>query len=127
MTKQKLNRARKGHFGEAIAAMLLICKGYRIIHRRLRSPLGEVDLLARHGKTLVVVEVKWRAELETALYAVSKKQQARLQRVGEALFQQQAYEQQASEQKASEQEIDTLRFDVICIAPFKIKHIQNAF
>lgn len=115
--EQKLQGTRKGQLGEVIAAMLLICKGYRIIHRRLRSPLGEVDLLARQGKTLVVVEVKWRGELETALYAVSKKQQLRLQRVGEALFQQQAYER----------ELDTLRFDVICVAPFKIKHIQNAF
>ncbi len=115
--KQKLRRVRKGHYGEVIAAILLICKGYRVIHRRLRSPLGEVDLLAQHGKTLVVVEVKWRAELEVAIYAVSKKQQVRLQRAGEALFQQHAFER----------EIDTLRFDVICIAPFKIKHIQNAF
>lgn len=114
---ERTQRARKGQLGENIAALLLLCKGYRILYRRLRSPLGEVDLLAQKGKILVVVEVKWRRDLVTAAYAITRRQQQRLQRAGEALFQ----------QHAIWLNIDSLRFDAIIIAPFAIEHIKNAF
>lgn len=47
--------------GEDIAARELKRRGYRIVERRWRSKLGEIDLIARDGETLVVVEVKARS------------------------------------------------------------------
>jgi putative endonuclease len=67
-----------GREGEQIAALWLMCRGWRILGFRLRTPQGEIDLLA-------VVEVKSRASLEAALASVQPAQQARLRRAGEAL------------------------------------------
>ena len=47
--------------GESAAARYLRQIGYKIILRNYRSPLGEIDIIARDGDTLVFVEVKTRA------------------------------------------------------------------
>ncbi len=49
-----------GRFSERLAVLALALKGYRVLARRWRSPVGEVDLVARRGRTLVAVEVKAR-------------------------------------------------------------------
>ena len=61
---------KKGRRAEAIAALFLQVKGYRILARRARTPLGEIDLVAMKGTTLVFVEVKARATLDSALIAL---------------------------------------------------------
>jgi len=50
-----------GERGENVAARYLRNKGYKIIIRNYRCELGEMDIIARDGKTLVFVEVKTRA------------------------------------------------------------------
>lgn len=69
---------REGHGAEWIAALWLMLKGYQILAFRLRGRAGEIDLLARKGRVLAVVEVKRRATLEAALEALSPAQAARL-------------------------------------------------
>ena len=77
-------RAREaGRRGEVAAALWLMAKGYRILGFRLKTPQGEIDLLARKGKVLAVVEVKLRTTKELALEAVSRHQRERLRRAGE--------------------------------------------
>ena len=49
-----------GQLGEALAAGYLESQGFEILARNLRSRLGEIDLVARSGRTLVFVEVKTR-------------------------------------------------------------------
>lgn len=125
-------RFRKGRRGEKVAELLLMCKGYRILGRRLRSGggglgsrlglglglgLGEIDLLAERGTTLVVVEVKWRVSQESAAYALHPMQQRRLRRAGEVLF----------ARLAHARGLETLRFDVMLVAPLSIRHLTNAF
>lgn len=61
---------RKGRRAEWIAALFLMAKGYRILARRVRTPVGEIDLVARKGDTLVFVEVKARAALDSAIFAL---------------------------------------------------------
>jgi len=56
-----LRRADLGFRGEAIAARELRKRGYEILERRWRCRRGEIDLVARDGATLVIVEVKTRA------------------------------------------------------------------
>ena len=58
MTREKKN---KGAWGEDRAAELLAREGYRILERNYRCPLGEMDIIAREGKTVVFVEVKTRS------------------------------------------------------------------
>lgn len=74
------SRYRKGNWAETLACVLLLFKGYSILARRLRTPMGEVDILAACGDTLVLVEVKYRATLDAALASVKPQQQQRLQR-----------------------------------------------
>jgi putative endonuclease len=50
-----------GGRGENVAARYLRNQGYKIILRNFRCELGEIDIIARHGKTLVFIEVKTRA------------------------------------------------------------------
>lgn len=58
---------RQGHASEWIAAAWLMAKGYQILGFRLKSRAGEIDILARRGRILAVVEVKRRATLDAAL------------------------------------------------------------
>jgi putative endonuclease len=61
----------------------LMAKGYRILGFRLKTPQGEIDLLAKKGQVLAVVEVKLRATSALALEAVGYQQRQRLRRAGE--------------------------------------------
>ena len=66
----RAEREARGRRGEALAAWYLRLKGWRILARRVKTPRGEVDLIARRGRTVAFVEVKWRAsdrELDTAI------------------------------------------------------------
>ena len=74
-----------GRRGEVLAALLLMAKGYRILGFRLKTPQGEIDILALRGRTLAVVEVKRRTSLIAALEAVTFDQRERLRRAGAAL------------------------------------------
>ena len=71
---------RRGRRAEAIAAWYLRAKFYRILARRYRTPLGEIDLIARRGSTIVFVEVKSRATGEAGLEAVTAKSRQRIAR-----------------------------------------------
>ena len=53
-------------------------RGYRILGRRLRSPVGEIDIVARRGAVLAIVEVKARPDSAAAAEAVTPRQQERL-------------------------------------------------
>ncbi|MGD9742632.1 MAG: YraN family protein [Dongiaceae bacterium] len=71
---------RRGRAAEALAVWLLRLKGYRILARGLRLEVGEIDILARRGRTLVAVEVKRRSELAEAAEAVRPRQRRRIVR-----------------------------------------------
>ncbi|KPF78285.1 hypothetical protein IP88_04320 [alpha proteobacterium AAP81b] len=66
---RRRNDAR-GRRAETIAAVYLWLKGYRILARRVRTPAGEVDIVARRGDTLVFVEVKARQGLDSGVIAL---------------------------------------------------------
>lgn len=62
---------RRGRTGETLAALWLRLKGYRILATRLRTPVGEIDLIASKGRIIAFVEVKARARRDHALGAVT--------------------------------------------------------
>lgn len=70
----------KGYWSEWIAAFYLRFKGYKILESRFKTPLGEIDLLARKGKTLIAVEVKSRTTQMEAAFSITPFQQRRIER-----------------------------------------------
>ncbi len=75
---------RVGISAESRAAALLIAKGFRILARRFRSPVGEIDIVARRRHLLVFVEVKARERLDDAAWSVTERQRARIIAAAEA-------------------------------------------
>ena len=114
---ERQDAERAGRRGEALAAWFLRLTGYRIIASRYKTPVGEIDLIARRLGTTVFVEVKQRrsAELERdALLAVNA---ARIVRAA------QYYVARHPGLAAT-----SLRFDVIFLAPRRWpRHVRNAF
>lgn len=77
---------RRGRGAEAAAAWLLRLKGYRILARDVRTPVGEVDLIARRGRVLALIEVKARTTRAQAAAAISPRQRQRIARAAEAFL-----------------------------------------
>ncbi|MBX9883688.1 MAG: YraN family protein [Novosphingobium sp.] len=96
---------RRGRRGERLAAWYLWACGWRILARRQRVGAGEVDLVARKGRTVAFVEVKWRAGQAALDHAIDARRLRRVARAAEALAPKFA--------KAG----DDLRIDVILLAP----------
>lgn len=80
-SRQDRQQARqRGIAAETLCLWLLRLKGYRILARDLRTPVGEIDIVARRGNTLVAVEVKRRGTLEDAADAIGRDQRRRILR-----------------------------------------------
>jgi putative endonuclease len=107
----------RGISAESQAAAWLIGKGYRILARRFRCAAGEIDIIAGRRGTIIFVEVKARATLDTAAWSVTGRQRARIVAAAEIWL--------ANNPKA---QFTDLRFDAILIAPRKLpRHIVGAF
>ena len=108
---------RVGISAESRAVAFLIAKGFRILARRWRSPLGEIDIVARRRHLLVFAEVKARASLAEAAESVDERQPRRISAAAEVWL-------AANPDKT----IFDIRFDAILVAPGKIpRHIPAAF
>ena len=108
---------RTGLSAESRAAAFLIVKGFRILARRWRSPLGEIDIIARRRTLLIFVEVKARENLDDAAWSVTERQRLRIAAAAEAWL---AHNQDAR--------IRDIRFDAMLVAPGRIpRHITAAF
>lgn len=107
-------RHARGLWAETAAVCFLRLKNYRILERRSRTPLGEVDIIAQRGDTLVLVEVKYRQNMQSALECITPKQRDRLLR--------------AANYVAPRYKPVTIRWDVIAFAPWSWpRHIVNAW
>lgn len=79
-TRDRAAAERRGRRAERWVALWLRLTGYRVLASRYRGPLGEIDLVVRKGGALIAVEVKARADLETAISSVSARQRQRIAR-----------------------------------------------
>ena len=108
---------RSGHAGERIAAFRLRLSGYRILARRFRTPVGEIDLVARRGGVLAFVEVKRRDESAAALEAVTPRSRQRIRRAAELFLRRHPALAGLG-----------LRFDIIVVTPWAWpRHITDAW
>ena len=109
----------KGNWGEEVAAKHLIKKGYKILKRNFIFDKAEIDIIAEHKNTLVIVEVKTRSNdfYGSPTDAISNKKIKLIIHAAEAYLNQ------------NEIDLET-RFDVISVVgstPVKIDHIEDAF
>ena len=118
MKNNRQQAERRGHASESLAALWLRLKGYRILARRLKTRAGEIDLVAAAPfGPVCFVEVKARATLDDAAFAVTPRQQARIIDAAQAWL--------AAHPEYAEFE---LRFDAILIAPRRLpRHLLAAF
>ncbi len=108
---------RTGISAENRAAAFLMAKGFRIVTRRWKCPLGEIDIVARRGPLLVFVEVKARVSLEEAAESITLRQQRRIAAAAEVWL--------ADHPDAK---IRDIRFDAMLVAPWRFpRHIAAAF
>lgn len=108
---------RKGRWAETYSAWYLRLCGYRILDRGWRCSAGEIDIVARKGKALAVIEVKHRASIRQAGDAVTPHQRRRISRAAAAYL-------------AHRPALANLfvRFDVMAVRPWRIPvHIKDAW
>ncbi len=106
-----------GTKGENLAEQYLRKKSYKILCKNFRTPFGEIDIIAKHGETIVFVEVKLRKTKRygTPEEAITSYKKRHI--IKSAFFYLKRY---------SLFEI-SIRFDVIAISPSAITHYENAF
>lgn len=118
MSRDARRRAwRLGRWAESACVLTLVLRGYRILGRRLRSPVGEIDILARRGAVLAVIEVKARNDPDQAAEAVGARQRERLTRAAGWVV-------------AGRPDLAALdlRFDVMLVAPWRLpRHLVDAW
>jgi putative endonuclease len=114
---ERIAAFQNGLSAESRCAAWLIAKGYRIVARRFRSSVGEIDIIARRRGVTAFIEVKARPTLDDAAYAITPYQQQRIIAAAEAWL-------------ATHPEYGTgdLRFDAMLIAPGRLpRHLIAAF
>ena len=108
---------RRGRLAEWLCLWHLRLRGWHIVARGWRCPSGEIDILARRGKVLAVIEVKSRNELTVAASALAPRQRRRIVRAAEAFL----------TQRSDLAGLD-LRFDVMLVAPLHLpRHWRGAW
>jgi putative endonuclease len=114
------NRSRaytRGLSAEFLCVLILRLKGYRIVARRFRCPQGEIDIVARRGRLIAVIEVKARPTEHAALEAVSPRQQQRIIRAATVFL-----------GRHPALAGHDCRFDLIWVGPgLRHKHIMDAW
>ena len=118
MTTLARQRAyRYGLLAELLCVLSLTLRGYRLLARRYATPVGEIDLIAKRGRSLAFIEVKARETQEAALQSLGAKQRERIIRAAESYLQRHAQHAALAP-----------RFDLMYVGYARWpKHIHDAF
>jgi putative endonuclease len=113
---ERRRREQGGRRAETLACWWLRLKGWGILARRVRTPLGEVDIVARRGKVVAFVEVKARASEREAALALDEYRLRRVAAAAGALAHRYA------------REGDVTRIDAIFVLPRRLpRHMENVW
>ena len=108
---------RRGVFAESLCRWHLRLRGWRIVATDWRCPSGEIDILARRGGVLAIIEVKSRPDLASAALSVLPRQRRRIARAASAFL----------VMRPDLAEL-ALRFDVMLVAPLRPpRHLPDAW
>ena len=112
----RLAAEKRGRRGETLAAWFLRLKGWRIVGTRVKTPRGEVDLIARRGKSIVFVEVKARTHRRDLATAIDATRLRRVAAAAEILLPKYG------------KECENMQIDVIMVAPWRWpNHLPNVW
>ncbi|HEY6633503.1 MAG TPA: YraN family protein [Rhizobiaceae bacterium] len=115
--KRRRTAYRRGHWSEWLAATALMLKGFRIVARRYRTKLGEIDLIARRGDLVLIVEVKARKTLMEAMEAIAYESERRIEGAADLWLTRQRDHARIS-----------MRFDMVAVLPWRWPvHVENIF
>ena len=113
--KSRALREAQGRRGEWLAAWFLRLKGWRVLASRVKTPRGEIDLIARRGRAVAFIEVKWRERAADLDCAVDPYRLRRVAAAAEAVGHKFV--------RAG----DVQRIDVVLLAPGRFpRHMANA-
>ncbi|MEO8722312.1 MAG: YraN family protein [Sphingobium sp.] len=112
----RLLAEKRGRQAERLCGWWLRLKGWKILDRRVRTPLGEIDLIARRGRLVAFVEVKARATSAQLDFAIDERRLARVAAASEAVAHR--YLQPG----------DDMQIDVMLLAPgHRPRHLSNVW
>ena len=115
--KHKQKTYSRGIYAERLAGLWLQMKGYHIAARRFETGFGEIDIIARRGHVIAIVEVKARPTIEEAMEAVKQQSRKRIDKAANVFL---ARQPDAKKLR--------LRYDLIAISPWKLpRHIEGFF
>ena len=116
-TRRRRRAYRSGHGAERLAVLYLRLTGWRILARRYTGAGGEIDVIARRGRTVAFVEVKLRGTLDGAATSIDGIKRRRMARAARTFV---------SRQRAGVGL--TYRADALFLAPWRLpRHVQAAF
>lgn len=106
----------RGLVAELYVMAFLFLKGYRVLRWRYKTPVGEIDLIASKKGVVSFIEVKLRPSLDEGVTAVTPRMQSRISRAAGHFV--------AANPLFSK---SSLRFDVVAVSGFRIRHLDNAW
>lgn len=116
-TERRRKAERRGRWAESLCLWSLRLRGYRILARDYRVAVGEIDIVARRGGTLVAIEVKARDAHASAVEAVTPRQRRRITRAAAHFI----------SGRPSLARL-TIRFDVMLVTPRRLPvHLRDAW
>ncbi|WP_137129926.1 YraN family protein [Rhizobium sp. FY34] len=115
--RRRRRAERYGRLSEYVAAGFLMIKGYRILALRHRTPMGEIDIIARKRDLVIFIEVKARARSADAVDAVGGATQRRIRDASDLWL-----------SRRRDAHLLSQRYDIIAVQPWRFPvHIQDAF
>lgn len=114
---KRLGAYRRGNRGEWLAAFALMLKGYQIVARNFRCKSGEIDIIARRGDLIAIVEVKARPTLAAAMDAIGSRSARRIESAADYWLARQRDFARLS-----------VRYDLVAVLPWRWPvHVENIF
>lgn len=108
---------KDGLWAEAVAEIILRLKGYRIIARRYKTPVGEIDIVAKRGRMIAFVEVKYRRSIPEALECLTPSMKSRISNAARHFI--------AAYPVYTDYD---MRFDLLALSGiFSFRHLDNAW
>jgi putative endonuclease len=115
--RKRRKAERRGRLAEYAAALFLRLKGYRILVIRYRTPVGEIDIIARRGDLVAFVEVKMRRNERDAVDAVGHAAQHRIRSASNYWI-----------SRRSDAHLLVFRYDIVAMQQWKLpRHLVDAF
>lgn len=115
--KNKKKSWRWGVLAENLCVWVLRLKGYRILAKRYKTRMGEIDIIARRWGKISFIEVKARPTQALGLECISAKQRERIYHAAQIFL-----------SRMKKKDFNQLRFDVMVVVPWRLPyHLKNAW